>query len=516
VTRTTSTGSRPTGRRLAAVDLGAGSGRVVLGVFDGERLRVEEAHRFPNPPVRLGGTLHWDLLRLYGEVIAGLGRASRLAGGGLESIGVDAWGVDFGLLDARGRLLANPVHYRDRRTRGVLERVCTRVPAEELFATTGIQLMPINTLFQLVSMVEAEDPLLDLARTLLTIPALVQRFLAGPALCEFTSATTTQCYDPRRRGWATPLLERLGVPTHLFPEVVEPGTVLGEVVGEAREELGGRVRVIAPATHDTGSAVAAVPLADDVAYISCGTWSLVGVEVPEPVLTRRALQANLTNEGGVGGTFRLLKNVTGLWLLEECRRAWARSGTVYDHARLLALAEAAPSGRALIDPDDERFAAPADLPSEVRSRCRETGQPEPHGPGEVVRVILESLALRHRVVVRRLEEVSGRRLSRVHVVGGGARNRLLCQLTADACGLPVRVGPVEATAIGNLVVQAVALGELSGLAEARELVRRSFPSRELEPRAGAWDELARRFEARFGGPSRPGAPGGFEGRDEAS
>jgi len=491
----------PTGRAMVAIDLGAGSGRVILGRFDGDRLSVEEAHRFPNTPVRLGGTLHWDLLRLYGESIAGLGRAARLAGEGgnrVASVGVDAWGVDFGLLDARGALLANPVHYRDERTRGVLERVCSVVPGEELFALTGIQLMPINSLFQLAAMVETEDPLLRVARTFLTIPALINRFIAGTKVCEFTSATTTQCYDPSRRGWALDLLERLHIPAHLFPPIVEPGTVLGPVVGEARSELGGDVRVIAPATHDTGSAVAAIPLTDGAAYVSSGTWSLVGIEVPEPVLTPLAFRANLTNEGGVGGRFRLLKNVSGLWLVEQCRRAWTGEGRGYDYAELIALAKAAPSGTAFVDPDDERFLLPADMPAAVRSRCRETGQPEPHGPGEVVRVILESLALKYRFVIRRLEEVVGRRLSTVHVVGGGARNHLLCQLTADACGLPVKAGPAEATAVGNLVVQAMALGELSTLEEARELVRRSFPAREFEPRAGPWEELVERFDRVLG------------------
>ena len=482
--------------RMLALDLGAESGRAVLGLFDGERLTVQEVHRFPNVPVQVGETLYWDILRLFEGVKESLARASRATGGGIASIGVDTWGVDFALLDRRGRLLGNPVHYRDRRTQGMMGEVFRHVPPEEIYRRTGIQFMPINTLYQLFAMVHGKDPQLEIAETFLTIPDLLHYWLSGEKACEFTNATTTQCYDPVVGDWARDLLDRLGIPTHIFPQVIRPGTVLGELVPEVAEDVGlPRVRITAPASHDTASAVAAIPFRHpQAAYISSGTWSLVGVELRTSSIIQQAMAENFTHEGGVAGTFRLLKNVMGLWLLQECRRTWATQGQTWDYEALVRLAETAPPLRALVDPDDPRFLAPGDMPGRISSFCQETSQPTPESPAEVVRCIFESLALKYRWVIERLNTLLGWRIPVVHVVGGGARNEVLCQWTADATGLPVLAGPAEATAIGNLIVQAMALGLVQNLEQARQVVQRSFTPALYEPKNSAiWDEAYDRF-----------------------
>ncbi len=479
--------------RLLALDVGAESGRAVVGNFDGSHLEIEEAHRFPNVPVRLGGTLYWDVLRLFGDIITGI-RGAR-AQGEIATIGVDAWGVDFGLLDARGRLVGNPVHYRDARTDGIVVRATQRTSREDIYAATGIQFMQINTLYQLLAMADSHDPDLDRAERLLLIPDLIHHFLSGSDVCEYTNATTTQCYDVARGTWAVELLDRLQIPTRLLPPVVQPGSVLGSLRAEVAAEVGGALRVVAPATHDTASAVAATPLPADgsAAFLSSGTWSLLGLELDRPTLSVAAREGNLTNEGGVAGTFRLLKNVMGLWLVQEARRAIASSGSSLAYEQLSALAEAAPQTSALVDPDDERFLRPGDLPSVVALYCAETSQETPPDPGSLVRVLLESLALKYSVVLRQLEAVSGRTIDTIHVVGGGSNNALLCQLTANTCQIPVLAGPSEATAIGNLIVQAIAVGELSSLAEARALVAASFPPRRYEP-IGDWSAQRQRFD----------------------
>lgn len=490
---------------MAAADLGAQSGRVALGHFDGERLSVVEVHRFPNVPVRVHGTLHWDVLRLYDGVLEGLRAAAHETSGQVDSVGIDTWGVDFALLDRAGRLVQNPVHHRDLRSDRGMELVLGRVPARVLYERTGIQLMPINTVFQLAAMVAADDPALETAETLLLVPDLLHYWLSGTVGCELTNATTTACFDPRAGAWAADLLARLGIPVRLFPEVVPPGTLLGPLRDDVAEET--RLRgttVIAPTTHDTASAVASVPFRrPGAAYISAGTWSLVGLEIGEPLIDDRTFAANLTNEGGVAGTFRLLRNVTGLWLLHECRRAWAIDGSDWSFDELVAMAEEAAPLRSLIDPNDPSFAAPGDMPRRIRAFCARTGQQPPHTPGEVVRCALESIALRHRHAIATLREAVGAEPPEVHVVGGGARNRLLCQWTADATGLPVLAGPEEATQIGNLVVQALALGELASLEEAREVVRASFAPALYEPRTSdAWEEANIRLEAIAGANSR--------------
>jgi rhamnulokinase len=478
-----------TDRRLLAVDLGAESGRVVVGRFDGGRLALEEVRRFPNVPVTVAGTLYWDALRLFAELVDGV-----RAAGPVDAIAVDTWGIDFGLLDRAGRLLGSPVHYRDRRTAGMLAEAVNRVPAEEIYARTGVQLIEINTIYQLLAMRLADDPQLQAAHRLLMMPALLTSWLCGEAACELTDVSTTGCYDPRAGAWAGDLLDRLGIPTRIFGEVVPPGTVLGPPL----PELGlGAARVVATASHDTASAVAAVPFETGRtgAYISSGTWSLVGLERPAPVIEPAALAANLTNELGVAGTVRLLRNVMGLWLLQECRRAWSRGGREWSYDELLAMAGAAPPLGPLVDPDHERFLRPGDLPAAIAAVCRESGQEAIADPGRVARCVLESLALRYRWTLDRLEAVTGVRIDVVHVVGGGARSRLLCQMTADATGRPVLAGPVEATAAGNVLVQALAFGLVGSLAEARELVRRSFPLERYEPGGGdAWQEARARFQ----------------------
>lgn len=468
---------------VLAIDLGAESGRVMAVHYDGASLELEELHRFPNTPVTLRGTLYWDFLRLWHEIQTGLekGKAQRPA-----SLGIDTWGVDFGLLDSQGALIGNPVHYRDGRTEGMMEAVFARLPRREVFAQTGIQFMPINTLYQMMSLVERRSPQLEIAATFLTMPDLLNYWLTGARVCEFTIATTTQMLDPRSGAWAAELLQQLDIPTHIFPEIIPPGTRLGEYEG---------IAVIAPACHDTGSAVAAVPAGTEpYAYISSGTWSLVGLEVDEPVINDAALAANLTNEGGMNGAFRLLKNVMGLWILQQCRQRWAAAGEAHTYDELVRLARQASPLRSLVSVDDEAFLPPGDHPRHVRALCERSGQPVPESSGAVVRTVLESLALAYRHVLELLQTVAERRVDVIYVVGGGSQNDLLNQMTADATGRPVIAGPVEATVIGNALAQLIALGELANLQQARDLVAKMGDLRRYEPQdQAAWDEAYDRY-----------------------
>jgi len=479
---------------LAAVDLGAQSGRVAVGVFDGERIAVEEVHRFENVPVRVRDTLHWDILGLFRESLDGLRAAARSAGR-VDGVAVDSWAVDFGLLDRRGRLVQNPVHYRDGRRARAAAAALERVPPRELYERTGIQLLPINTIFELAAMAAEDDPALEAAETLLLVPDLLHHWLCGSRTAEWTNATTTQCLDAGG-GWATDLLERLDVPAGILPDLVEPATVLGPLDRAVADDTGlGDARVVAGATHDTAAAVAAVPFrSPGSAYVSAGTWSLVGLELAAPVITDATFAANLTNEGGVGGTARLLRNVTGLWLLHECRRAWSLEGRELTFAGLVALAEEAPPLRTFVDPNDPVFLEPGDMPARIREFSVRTGQPVPEEPGAVARCVLESLALAHAESVELLASVTGSSPQEIHVVGGGSRNELLCRWTANAARLPVLAGPEEATLLGNLLVQAIALGEIASLDEAREVVRRSVVPTVCEPVDDAgWGEARERF-----------------------
>ncbi|HSD25717.1 MAG TPA: rhamnulokinase family protein, partial [Vicinamibacteria bacterium] len=450
--------------RFLAADLGAESGRVMVGRFDGDRLSLAEAHRFDSRPVALPDGLHTDVLRILAEIQCGFAAAAR-SGGAIAGVGVDTWGVDFALMDGAGRLLGNPYHYRDVLGSGVLDRTLARVPRAEIFHATGIQLLELNTLFQLVLLQERRAAELEAAHRLLMMPDLFSYWLSGRADNEYTIATTSQCFDTRRGEWARGLLERLDLPSAIFGDVVPPASVLGKLRPRIAEEADlGPVPVVAVGGHDTALAVAAVPAGGrDFAYVSSGTWSLLGAEIDEPCLDDASLAANFTNEGGVCGTIRFLKNLCGLWLVQECRRAWAKGGTADSYDDLTAMAATAPGLRSLVDVDHPDFASPGDMPGRLQAFCRRTGQPVPETKGEIVRCSLDSLALKYRHVLATLEGILKRRLEPLHVVGGGSRNRLLCQLAADATGRAVVAGPVEATAAGNLAMQALALGELRSL-----------------------------------------------------
>ncbi|HKC29545.1 MAG TPA: rhamnulokinase family protein [Jatrophihabitans sp.] len=455
---------------FAAVDLGASSGRVMVAAFDAGGVELREVHRFPNRPVSVHGTLYWDVLSLWAGVLDGLRIASRPAA--LSGIGVDSWAVDYALVDGDGTLLANPVHYRDRRTDGVPETVDALVPAEELYEVTGVQRLPFNTIYQLYA--ARTSAALRAAESLLMIPDLFGYWLTGERGGEVTNASTTGLFDVRARAWSSVLAKRLALPSELLPEVRQPGDRLGTVLPEVAAECGSdRVPVWTVGSHDTASAVLGVPASDDAfAYISCGTWSLVGVELSRPVTTDAARVANFSNELGVDGTVRFLRNVMGLWLLQESVRTWERAGHRIDLPRVLAEAAHLPGRRSVVDPDRPEFLSPGDMPARIQAECRRTDQPVPQSPAELTRCILDSLAVAYRRTVLDAAELSGARVEVVHLVGGGAQNALLCQLTADACELPVVAGPVEAAAYGNVLVQARAAGVVSGeRAELRALLR---------------------------------------------
>jgi rhamnulokinase len=479
-----------------AVDLGAESGRVILGEFDGNRLKIAEVHRFLNTPVRLPDGLHWDVLRLMSEIKDGIGLLVRKQGMQLASIGLDTWGVDFGLLDRQGALLSTPYHYRDNRTDGMMEAAFRRMPRQQIFEITGIQHMPINSLYQLLSMVEYQAEVLEAAGTFLTIPDLFNYWLTGEKCCEFSNATTTQCYDPRQLTWSETLLSTMGIPHRIFPQIIPPGTVLGPILKSVSEETGSNeIPVIAPACHDTGSAVAAVPATRrSYAWISSGTWSVMGTETSEPIINPSSLKFNFTNEGGVNGTFRFSKNIAGLWLAQECRRTWAARGEEHSYDELTQMAAKGVPFASLIDPDFGEFAKPGDMPSRIQAYCKRTRQPVPESKAAIVRCVLESLAFKYRLVLERLESMVGERLEPVHIVGGGTKNRLLNQFTADATGRQVIAGPVEATAIGNLLMQAIALKQIDTLAEGRQIVAHSFDPEIYEPHnPSEWDDVYPRF-----------------------
>src|SRR5215213_223992 len=475
-----------------AVDLGAESGRVVLGRFDGGSVSLEEVHRFPNTAVKLPDGLHWDVLRILSEIKEGLAKAVRE--GHVEGVGVDSWGVDFGLLDAEGALVSNPYHHRDARTEGMIEAAFGLVPEEEIYGTTGIQFLPINTLYQLLAM--RGSSLLEAADTLLLIPDLINYWLTGERASEYTNATTTQLIDLETGGWSRELLEKLDIPSGLFAPIVSPGAELGPVLPDVAEELGSGPPVFAVASHDTASAVVGVPAkSPDFAYISSGTWSLVGVETRKPVVTPEAMEANFTNEGGFGGRTRFLKNVMGLWILQECRRQWAKEGHAYSYEELAHFAEDAPFAGPLVDPDHPAFLSPGDMPARIRSFCGETGQRPPEEPAAVTRCVFESLALKYRYAIEQAQSLTDRTVGTVNVVGGGSQNALLCQLTADASRLPVAAGPVEATAMGNVMVQAFARGRVGSLEEIRGVISDSFETSAYDPGGDAeeWSGLYERF-----------------------
>jgi rhamnulokinase len=473
-----------------AVDFGAGSGRVMLGTLE-DTLKLREVHRFPNYQISVPGRMHWDILRLFFELKQGLAMTAGLGHISVDGIGVDTWGVDFGLLGRGDILLGNPVCYRDSRTDGMMDIAFKRISRDFIYRSTGIQFMQLNTVFQLLSMAESRDPLLDAAEKLLFMPDLFHFLMTGETVTEYTIATTSQLLNAKTCKWEPELFESLNIPLDIMQDIVTPGTGLGPLLPEIARETGLKADVIASASHDTASAVAAVPAGKgNWAYLSSGTWSLIGVETDRPIISAESLKGNFTNEGSVAGRIRFLKNVTGLWLLEECRRQWDKKEK-RDYEDLLGEAGRAKPFRSLIDPDEGRFLNPPDMPAAISGFCRETGQPVPETQGQFVRCILESMAMKYRTVIRNMESLLGRKLDCLHIVGGGSRNTLLNQFTADATGLPVYAGPAEATAIGNMLMQAVATGRLDSIEEGRELVRRSFPMTAYEPKDSAiWEDKA--------------------------
>lgn len=480
-----------TAKDYLAIDLGAESGRAIVGRIEGGHLSLKEVHRFPNVAVHLPDGLHWDTLRLWTDIKQGIAAAVQETDGKLESVGIDTWGVDFGLLDRDDVLIGNPYQYRDSRTDGMFEEAFKRVSRAEIFDQTGIQFLTLNSLYQLLSMVISNSPALEIAQTFLPMPDLFNFWLTGRKVSEFSIATTTQCYDSRKENWAWPMLEEMGIPTHIFPEVVPSGAILGPLRPDLAEEVGTTdLLVIAPACHDTGSAVAGAPAeTPDFAWVSSGTWSIMGAELPAPIVNSQSLAFNVTNEGGFGHTSRFCRNIMGLWLVQECRRTWARQGEELSYQEITEMAAQAAPLRSIIDPDQEDFFKPGDMPARIQAFCQRTGQPIPQSKGEIVRCALESLALKYRWVLERVEEILGRQLEPIHIVGGGTQNRLLSQFAADAIGRQVITGPIEATAAGNIIVQAIALDHVASLSAGREIVRNSFEVLKFQPinRKG-WDK----------------------------
>lgn len=477
-------------KNLLAFDFGASSGRAVLGQFDGERLTLRELHRFPNDPVKLGDTLYWDVLRLFHEIKQSLLKAKAVCSP--DSIGIDTWGVDFGLLDADGRLLENPVHYRDARTAGIFDRAFSRMSKEELYRITGNQLMEINTVFQLLSLCENRPALLERAKILLFMPDLFAFMLTGEKHAEYSIASTSQLLDAQKRTWSPAVLESFGIPARLFPEIIPTATPIGVLRADLCEELGiPASRVIAVAGHDTQCAQASVPAAEkDFLFLSCGTWSLLGTELDAPLNNAQTAACNITNEGGCGGKASFLKNIIGLWLIQKTRRQWQKEGDNLSFADMEKAAMSAPAFQCFIDPDDALFVPAGDIPKRIREYCRNTAQKIPESKGEILRCIYDSLAMKYRYAVSQIEQCTKKQYGTLHIVGGGVKDTLLCRLTADVCGKTVAAGPVEATVYGNLVLQLLATGEIGTLEEAREIVRRSDSVQIYLPNADANTDTA--------------------------
>jgi rhamnulokinase len=478
-----------------ACDLGAESGRVILGTLDGAKVSLEEIHRFPNGAIKIAGSLRWDLLRIFDELKTGL---RKIAARGLpvRSLSVDSWGLDYVLVGAGQPMLSLPHTYRDARNDAPFAAVLQSPGLEPVFAETGIQFLSINTLYQLIAERESNPHVLNLADHFLLVADYLHFLFSGVVSAEESLASTTQLYNPVTRRWSERLVEIFALPPHIFPPLVAPGTILGPLLPELAAETGlGAMEVIATCSHDTGAAVAAVPASgDDWAYLSSGTWSLIGVELPRPLIDEAARAHNFTNEAGFGGTTRFLKNIVGLWLLQECRRTWALAGQDFNYGTLATQAEPAEPFRSLVNPNDPRFLKPDDMPEKIAAYCRETGQPAPETPGQFTRCIYESLALLYRRTLDEIEAVTGRRIARLHIVGGGSQSALLNQFAASATGRPVLAGPVEATALGNVLLQAIALGQIGSLAELRGIVGQSFPAAEYPPaQTDAWSSVFARF-----------------------
>jgi rhamnulokinase len=491
-------------KKFLAFDIGASNGRCVVGSFDGSTLGLEVLTRFENFHVRIHDHLHWDMLGLFSHMKDSLRKAVAEYGSEIAGIGVDTWGLDFALLDKQGNLIGNPFMYRDPQTEGMLEEAYKMMPREEIFEITGLQFMRINTLYQLLAMVKSNHPALEVAHTFLTVPDLLNYWLSGRAVVEYTNASTTQLLDARTRGWSLPLIRAMGIPERIFPEIIEAGEVLGNLQASVMEETGmPKAPVFAPATHDTGSAVVSVPADTEYfAYLSSGTWGLLGTELPEPLLTPKVQKYNFGNEGGVCGTIRLLRNITNMWIPQECRRIWTQEGLEYSWDDLCEMAAAAPLFIGCVDPNAPEFLLPQNMPVMIRETCAKTGQAVPQTHGEIIRVAFESLAFKYRYTIEELTDIVGKPPEVLHIVGGGSQNALLCQWAANVLNRPVVAGPDEATTVGNLVMQLIAAGEISNLEEGRALIRGSFPTTTYLPReTDRWEEAYQKFLKTLGLPS---------------
>ncbi len=483
-----------TDKRVLAFDYGAGSGRAVAGIYNGADIRLDEVHRFSNDPVTVNGTMYWDTLRLYLELKRGLIKAA--ASGGFDSIGIDTWGVDFGLIDRKGKLICNPVHYRDKRTAGMMEESFKHIDKDRFYRITGNQFMEINTAFQLMAVRTVQPELLDMTETMLLMPDLFSYFLTGIRKAEYTIASTTQMMDAWGKCWSREVTEKLGLPYTMLPEMIQSGTRLGPVLPEIRDELGiDAVDVTAVCGHDTQDALVSVPAEEkDFIFISCGTWSLFGTELDSPLINEQSLKLNITNEGAYGGRISFLKNIIGLWLIQESRRQWIREGREYSFGELEKMAAAEKPFRCFIDPDAPEFVPAGNIPERIREYCRMTGQQVPETAGQIVRCIDESLAFRYMDSLREIIECTGKEYNRIYLVGGGSQSRLLCQMTADACHMEVSAGPAEASVYGNIVMQLIAKGELRSIGEARRLIRHSPDINIYSPEHGCeWTNAYQRY-----------------------
>ncbi len=483
-------------KRVLAIDFGASSGRAILGTFDGSKISLEEVHRFSNDPVKIGDTMYWDVLRLFHEIKQGIIKAKEI--GSFDSIGIDTWGVDFGLIDEFGCLLENPVHYRDERTKGLIEECAETVPNSEFYGTTGIQFMELNTVYQLYALKKYRPHMLERADKILFMPDLFGYLLTGRMTTEYSIATTSQMVDLKTKKWATGLLDRLGIPSRLLCEIVPSGTTLGKVREDICTECGiPATDVISVCGHDTQSAITAIPSEEgDFAFLSSGTWSLFGTELKEPIVDEKSIAMNVTNEGGYDSSVGFLKNIIGLWLIQESRRHWNRHGSSYSYADLEKLALAAEPFKCFIDPDAPEFVPHGNIPERVREYCRKTNQAVPESVGEVMRCIYESLAMKYRLTLDNLEDCTGKAYPAIHVIGGGTKDTLLCQMTASSCNRKVVAGPIEATVLGNICVQLLACGVIENVTEARKIVRESENTAEYLPEnASEWNAAYERFKA---------------------
>ncbi len=484
--------------KMLAIDLGASSGRGIVGTFDGERFALEENHRFPNEPVMVAGQFTWDILRIFHEIKTSIRNCANSDDRDIASIGIDTWGVDFGFLNKNGHLIGNPVHYRDVRTVGMPEKSTAVVSADEVYGITGIQVLELNSLYQLLAVKQDDPELFDIAEDMLFVPDLLNYFLTGVKQTEYTIASTSQLLDANTREFSRELIKKFGLPEKLFGKVALPGTTVGDLLPSLSEEFGGITpKVVSVAAHDTGSAVLAVPAkSDKFIWLSSGTWSIMGTETKDPVISEKSKEYNFTNEGGYGGTIRFSKNITGLWVEQESKRQWEREGEKVSFAELATMAAASEPLKCFIDTDDPRFGTPGNIPRRIAEYCKDTGQYVPQTKGEIVRCILESLAMRYRYTCECIDEMCGERIPAINIVGGGTKEEQLSQFAATACGRPVYAGPVEATAIGNIAAQAIALGEVKDMWEARQIIANSFEIKTYEPEAdkmAAWDAAYEKF-----------------------